>query len=435
MTKKPTIGIKWTIVLLIVTGVIFTCFTSAVAAPATVKKSDLVLVEDYSRDFVIDMKYATYENFVGKTLYPSPTCVLTKGTLDKLIKANSLVRKQDCYIKIWDAYRPLSVQKIMWEATPNKNYVANPYRSGSKHNRGAAVDVTLVDKNGKELLMPTEFDNFTVKASPGYKGMSAEQRKNLGILSKAMTASGFKQLSTEWWHFEDTDFNGYKIQDVPLSRFDKTNYILSHKTLSGLKFQKDSPVSQLVVATSLTEKSSNVVISTYEKRQGLWVNVHKNIAGYIGQKGFTANKTEGDRKTPVGAYSIGTCFGKSTKVDTGLSFYKYDSKDVWVDDPASPYYNTLQREPSNGRWKSAENFSSMKNGVYDIFFNIGYNSDRIKNKGSAIFFHIVNPAMEIKYTAGCVAADRKDVLALVKWLNKDKSPMILSGPLSEIVKY
>jgi len=407
----------------------------AEAANSAVKKTDLVLVEDYSKDFVIEMKYASCDNFVGKTLYPSPTCVLTKGTLDKLIKANNIVKKQGYTIKIWDAYRPLSVQKIMWEATPNKNYVANPYRSGSKHNRGAAVDVTLVDKNGKELNMPTEFDNFTEKASPNYKGMTAEQRKNLDILSKAMKASGFRALSHEWWHFEDTDYNNYKIQDVPLSKFDKTEYGLSSKVISELKFIKESNTSQLIVVTSKISNSSNVVINTYEKNKNGWVNIHKNITGWIGLKGFTTNKKEGDSKTPVGAFNIGTCFGKDTNFDTGLDYYRYDSKDVWVDDPNSKLYNTHQREPSNGRWKSAVNFSKNTDGIYDLFFTIGYNQQNIKNKGSAIFFRIIKPNMVIKYTNGAVAAERKDVTSIAKWLDKNKSPKILMGPLSEIINY
>jgi D-alanyl-D-alanine dipeptidase len=405
------------------------------AASQSVKKQDLVLVSDYSSSFVFDMKYATCDNFVTKTLYPSPTCVLTKGTLDKLIKANSILRKQGYTIKIWDAYRPLSVQKIMWDATPDKNYVANPYGSGSKHNRGAAVDVTLVDKNGKELKMPTGFDNFTAKASPNYKGMTAEQRKNLNILSKAMTSSGFKTISTEWWHFEDTDYNGYKIQDIPLSKFDKTSYVLSGEKIANLKFVKGNNPSQLIIVTSQISNSSNAVISTYEKRNNSWVNLRKNIPGYIGLKGFAASKIEGDKKTPVGAFKIGNCFSKIANTVTGLNLYMYDTKDVWVDDPSSKYYNTHQREPVNGRWKSSENFSKMKNGVYDVFFDIGYNTAKVKNKGSAIFFHIANPTAVIKYTNGCVSAERQNLLDIVKWLDKDKNPMMLQGPLSEIVKY
>lgn len=428
---------KLIISLLLVLSVIFINPAGMLntAAGQSVNKQDLFLVKGFNNSFAIEMKYATCDNFVGKTLYPSPTCVLTKGTLDKLIKANNIVIKQGYRIKIWDAYRPLSVQKIMWETTPDKNYVANPNGSGSNHNRGAAVDVTLVDKSGKELKMPTGFDNFTVKASPSYKGMTSEQRKNLNILSKAMTSSGFKTISTEWWHFDDTDYKSYKIQDVPLGRFDNTNYSLDGIKIANLKFIKNNDTSQLIVVTSQLMNSSNVVISTYEKKNNSWVNVHKNIPGYIGLKGFSLNKQEGDKKTPVGAFKIGTCFTKTSNVSTGLNVYKYDSKDVWVDDPNSQYYNTHQREPANGRWKSVENFSNTKNGVYDVFFNIEYNAARVKNKGSAIFFHISNPTAVIKYTTGCVSADRQNLLTIVKWLNKDKNPMILQGPLYEIGKY
>ncbi len=437
MTKhKPHITRSLISLLLLFTFIfIYPVSVQSTAAGQNVPKKDLVLVKDYTKNFVIDMKYATCNNFAGKTLYPSPTCVLTKGTLDKLIKANNFVMKQGYKIKIWDAYRPLSVQKIMWDATPNKKYVANPYGSGSKHNRGAAVDVTLIDSKGKELKMPTGFDNFTERASPNYRGMTSEQRKNLALLSKAMTSSGFKTISTEWWHYEDTDWKNYKTQDVSLSRFDKVNYTLDKNKIGNLKFIKESSTSQLIVVTSQLINSSNVVISTYEKKNNVWVNIHKDIPGYIGLKGFSLNKQEGDKKTPVGAFHIGTCFSKTSNLETGLSIYKYDSKDVWVDDPGSKYYNTHQREPVNGRWKSSENFSKVKHGVYDVFFNIEYNNARVKNKGSAIFFHIANPTVSIKYTNGCVSADRQNLLKIVKWLDRDKSPMILQGPLYEIGKY
>ncbi len=438
MTKMRPRSIKSIVLLILVLlPVVFGSpgYYSASAADIAVKKTDLVPVTDYSKDFAIEMKYATCDNFVNKAMYPSPTCVLTKGTLDKLIKANELVGKQGYSIKIWDAYRPLSVQKIMWDATPDKNYVANPYRSGSKHNRGAAVDITLVDKNGKELQMPTGFDNFTSRASPNSKSMTTQQRKNMTMLAKAMTASGFKQLSTEWWHFDDTDYASYKIQDVPLSKFDKTDYTLSNDTISGLKSIKNSGASQLIVVTAQISNTSYAMISTYEKNNGQWVCIHKNIAGYIGVKGFSANKTEGDKKTPAGAFKVGTCFSKTSGIATGLDVYKYDSKDVWVDDPASKYYNTHQREPANGRWKSAENFSKTANGIYDVFFNIEYNTPAIKNKGSAIFFHIANPNMLLKYTNGCVSTDRTSFMSIVKWLDRDRAPVILLGSMPDIVKF
>lgn len=432
MTSKKLSGI---IILLILLN-IFISPVNAIETKTAVNKQELVLVKDYSSAFFIEMKYATCDNFTKKTLYPSPTCVLTRGTLEKLIKANNLVKKQGYYIKIWDAYRPLSVQKIMWDETPNKNYVANPYRSGSKHNRGAAVDVTLVDKNGKELKMPSEFDSFTERASPNYKFMSTEQRKNLNILSKAMVSSGFKTISTEWWHFEDTQWSNYKIQDVSLGKFDRTNYILSDQTITSLNFIKNnSDTSQLIVVTSQLSNTSNVVINTYEKTKSSWVNVHKNITGYIGLKGFSNNKSEGDNKTPVGAYKIGTCFSKTSNISTGLDLFTYDSKDVWVDDPNSKLYNTHQREPANGKWNSAVNFSKMKNGVYDVFFTYNYNSARITNKGSTVFFHIADLNAKIKYTNGGVATDKQNMLNIIKWLDKDKNPMILQAPLSELIKY
>ena len=178
-----------------------------------------VKVSDIDSNILIDLKYATTNNFTHQKVYPTDICVLRLSTAEKLAKANAEFEKMGYRIKIWDAYRPLSVQKIFWSIEPNAKYVANPATGGSIHNRGCAVDITLVDKDGNDLSMPSGFDDFTEKAYPSNPDMSSEARANLDILTKVMTENGFVTITTEWWHFEDSNKNKYPVSDVDISLF------------------------------------------------------------------------------------------------------------------------------------------------------------------------------------------------------------------------
>ncbi len=120
-------------------------------------------------------------------------------------------------LKVFDGYRPLSVQRKMWAIFPNHDYVADP-RKGSRHNRGAAVDLTLIRlSDGAELLMPTPYDAFTPSAHRDYMKLDAEAIRNRELLESAMSRHGFVGLPTEWWHFDDTDWKHYRILDVDYS--------------------------------------------------------------------------------------------------------------------------------------------------------------------------------------------------------------------------
>jgi D-alanyl-D-alanine dipeptidase len=117
-------------------------------------------------------------------------------------------------LKIYDGYRPLSVQKKMWAVMPDDRFVANPAK-GSRHNRGAAVDVTLVRADGSELPMPTLFDDFTEKAfRTAITGISTEALRNSATLQRVMEKHGFKGLATEWWHFDEVGWERYEILDI-----------------------------------------------------------------------------------------------------------------------------------------------------------------------------------------------------------------------------
>ena len=175
----------------------------------------LVDIRTVNRNIRLDIRYATTNNFLKRKLYPIAKCALRSSVAQKLGKVQTDLEKIGLGLKVYDCYRPFSVTKQMWEFLPDPNYVANPAR-GSRHNRGAAIDLTLVDRTGKELEMPTPFDDFTTKAHRDYAGGSAQSRKNRQILEDAMKKQGFIGITTEWWHFDSEDWQKFAILDIPL---------------------------------------------------------------------------------------------------------------------------------------------------------------------------------------------------------------------------
>lgn len=167
---------------------------------SVVNDTTFVNIKDYSSDFVYDMKYATSDNFLKAKVYDCAECFLRLKTVKAIINANAVFMKKGYKIKFYDCYRPLDIQKKMWEIVPNPVYVADP-RKGSIHNRGGAVDITLVDKNGKELNMGTSFDHFGIEASHNYAQLSKAVKANRKLLKKVMIQNGFNSFDSEWWHY------------------------------------------------------------------------------------------------------------------------------------------------------------------------------------------------------------------------------------------
>lgn len=180
---------------------------------------DLVLINSYPNDIILDLRYASKNNFTGEVLYDGDVGVLHKKTFEKLLKAHEEFKSLGYKIKIWDAYRPFYIQKILWDILPNPNYIANPYTNGSNHNRACAVDVTLTDLEGNEILMPTEFDDFSERAHRNYFGSSDIQIKNAELLKNIMIKHGFTTINTEWWHFDDENHSNYPIINIGLSEY------------------------------------------------------------------------------------------------------------------------------------------------------------------------------------------------------------------------
>jgi len=169
-----------------------------------VNDTTFVKLRDFSSNFVFDMKYATEDNFLKKKVYDCAECYLRLKTIKDLIEANTEFQEKGYRIKLFDCYRPIDIQKKMWEIVPNADYVADP-KKGSIHNRGGAVDITLVDKDGKELEMGTSFDFFGPEASHNYLDLSKKVKNNRAFLKEIMLKHHFKSFDSEWWHYNLMD--------------------------------------------------------------------------------------------------------------------------------------------------------------------------------------------------------------------------------------
>jgi D-alanyl-D-alanine dipeptidase len=178
-----------------------------------ISDTTFVNLKDYSNDFVYDMKYATDDNFLKAKVYDCAECFLRLKTVTGLIEANKKFIKKGFRIKLFDCYRPLDIQKKMWKIVSNPQYVADPAK-GSIHNRGGAVDITLVDNDGTELVMGTSFDFFGIEASHGYANLSEEVKENRLLLKNIMIAAHFNSFDSEWWHYNLRSGLNDKVSNV-----------------------------------------------------------------------------------------------------------------------------------------------------------------------------------------------------------------------------
>lgn len=166
---------------------------------------EYVLVNKYIPDIYVELMYATDNNFTGVRIYDFTDAYLRYGTVKKLANVQKELKEQGYSLKIWDAYRPFEAQQKLWEVYPDPNYVANPANGMKKHNLGGTVDITMVAADGTVISMPTEFDDFSLKADRNYSDIDNEEAvKNVMILQNAMENNGFTGYQGEWWDYSDT---------------------------------------------------------------------------------------------------------------------------------------------------------------------------------------------------------------------------------------
>lgn len=162
----------------------------------------LVSLLDLEPRPLLELRYASPYNFLGTTLYPTLDAQLRCPVALALQQVQRDLAAEGLGLKVWDAYRPLAVQQQMWDAIRDPRYVSDPAVNAGRHTRGTAVDVTLVDRRGKELPMLTDFDDFSEAAHLDAPGINEERAAHARRLRQAMERRGFRAFPTEWWHFD-----------------------------------------------------------------------------------------------------------------------------------------------------------------------------------------------------------------------------------------
>jgi D-alanyl-D-alanine dipeptidase len=170
----------------------------------------------------LDLRYATTNNFMHRRLYPIAEAYLHREAAAALAEVQRELAAKGLGLKVYDAYRPLSVQQQMWDLIHDERYVSNPAVNAGRHTRGTAVDLTLVDRHGRELPMPTPFDDFTERAHRNAKGIPAEPARNANLLEDAMVRQGFIPYPFEWWHFDYRNWKQHSPLDIPLTAIPPT---------------------------------------------------------------------------------------------------------------------------------------------------------------------------------------------------------------------
>jgi D-alanyl-D-alanine dipeptidase len=175
----------------------------------------LVELKKYIPGIALDIRYATNNNFTHHVLYQQPRAFTRLPVARALKQIEAALKPMGLGLKIFDAYRPYAITVKFYEIARDTNFVADP-RKGSRHNRGCAVDLTLINlKTGKELEMPTGFDSFSPKAAANYENLPPLAIHNREILWKMMESHGFKIYRTEWWHYDFNGWDKYELLDVP----------------------------------------------------------------------------------------------------------------------------------------------------------------------------------------------------------------------------
>ena len=179
---------------------------------------ELVDIKKAIPSVVLDIRYATKDNFMKQVMYKQARAFARKPVVEKLKLIQEVLKKDGYGLKIYDGYRPYAVTVSFYQKASDKNFVANPAK-GSKHNRGCAVDLSIIDlKTGKDVPMPTPYDSFEAAAAPHYNNLPAHIIKNRDYLINTMQAHGFKVIYNEWWHFDFIGWQDYDLMDIPFEK-------------------------------------------------------------------------------------------------------------------------------------------------------------------------------------------------------------------------
>lgn len=180
----------------------------------------LVDLEKFIPGIKIDVRYATKNNFTGKVLYQSARTFMRLPAAKALVKIQNELKGKGLALKIYDAYRPYAITEILWENVKDDRYAADP-KKGSRHNRGCAVDLTLINlKTGEELEMPTPYDDFTIRAHHAFMDLPENILSNRKTLKTLMEKYGFESITSEWWHYDFKGWKNFELLDIPFEELD-----------------------------------------------------------------------------------------------------------------------------------------------------------------------------------------------------------------------
>src|ERR1043166_1192333 len=208
---------------LLVTG----CQTGPPKESGQFRRSDLVEIVKLDPTIHLDIRYATTNNFLGRPVYAQAKAFLQRPAAEALVRAHRKLREKGYGIVVFDGYRPWSVTKLFWDSATDEQrrieFVANPQK-GSRHNRGCAADISLFElSTGKEVVMPSDYDEFSERAFPHYAGGTAESRALRDLLRTAMEAEGFTVYPAEWWHFDYNEWKHYRILNFPFEEIGRAH--------------------------------------------------------------------------------------------------------------------------------------------------------------------------------------------------------------------
>lgn len=179
---------------------------------------ELIEIKKAIPDIILDIRYATRNNFMHQVMYKQARAFARKPVVEALKKIQKELKLKGYGLKVFDGYRPYAITIAFYQKASDKNFVANPAK-GSKHNRGCAIDLTIVNlKTGKDVVMATPYDSFLPAAAANYEPVSNEVRKNRQFLINAMKKYNMNVLDNEWWHYDYSGWQSYELMDIPFEK-------------------------------------------------------------------------------------------------------------------------------------------------------------------------------------------------------------------------
>ena len=408
------------------------------AFPPTMPRSrrvpDLVEVTTLDPSIRLDIRYASSDNFLHMPVYGEARAFLQRPVAESLVKVNRALQAAGFALRIHDAYRPWWVTKVFWEATAsvNREFVADPAK-GSVHNRGCAVDLSLVHlADGSPATMPSDYDEMTPRSYADFGGGDATARRHRDLLRSAMEAEGFKVLKEEWWHFDHACSADYPILNLPFEAIRDRSAELA-------------TAGQILLVTTPDWNSMKGRLQRFERRQGRFEPVGAPLTAWIGKAGLAWRsddaappppapgpvKREGDGRAPAGILTLGRMRGYAPLAPEGvrLPYTATTDCDRCVDDADHADYNRILRlatPKTPVTWRSAEELL-LPTEHYRYLVEINYNDLRPrKGSGSCIFLHVSPPPGG--GTAGCTALAVDDLLTLLRWLDPAQNPLLIQVP-------